>query len=74
MTALIPIVVFLAGQFSMAIWWASKVSSQLDTLSGDVKGTRAEVASLRDEVQNHDTAIAVMRAVSKAQHPNGVGK
>lgn len=74
MTSLIPIVVFLAGQFSMAIWWASKVSSQLDTLSGDVKGTRAEVASLRDEVQNHDTAIAVMRAVSKAQHPNGVGK
>lgn len=73
MTSLIPIVVFLAGQFSMAIWWASKVSSQLDTLSGDVKGTRAEVASLRDEVQNHDTAIAVMRAVSRAQ-PNGVGK
>lgn len=74
MTSLIPIVVFLAGQFSMAIWWASKVSSQLDTLSGDVKGTRAEVALLRDEVQNHDTAIAVMRAVSKAQHPNGASK
>lgn len=74
MTSLIPIVLFLAGQFSMAIWWASKVSSQLDTLSGDVKGTRAEVASLRDEVQNHDTAIAVMRAVSKAQQSNGAGK
>lgn len=74
MTALIPVALFLAVQLGAAIWWAARVSNQLDHLSADVRETRTDIASLRDEVQNHDTAIAVMRAVAKAQQSNGVGK
>lgn len=70
---LIPIALFLAGQLGVAIWWASRVSSQLDHVSLSLKETREDIASLRDEVQNHDTAIAVMRAVAKAQQSNGAG-
>jgi|LakMenEpi03Aug12_release.lakeMendotaPanAssembly.Ray.scaffolds.fasta_scaffold3859821_2 hypothetical protein len=67
---LVSVVMFLTGQLGVAIWWASRVSSQLDNLSTDVRETRAEVGKLRDEVQHHDTAIAVIRAVNKAT--NGV--
>lgn len=69
---LVPIALFLAGQLGVAIWWASKVSSQLDNVSVSLKETRGEIAALREEVQNHDTAIAVMRALTKAQQANGV--
>lgn len=70
---LIPIALFLAGQLGVAIWWASRVSNQLDHVSLSVKETRGDIAALRDEVQNHDTAIAVMRAVARAQQSNGAG-
>lgn len=64
----VSIAIFLVGQLGVAIWWASRVSAQLDNLSTDVRETRSEVGKMRDEVQNHDTAIAVMRALSKAQN------
>lgn len=68
-----PLVSFLALQGGAVIWWASRVSNQLDNLSTDVREARTDIANLRDEVQNHDTAIAVMRAVAKAQQSNGAG-
>ena len=70
---LIPVALFLAVQLGAAIWWAARVSNQLDNLSTDVREARTDIASLRTEVQNHDTAIAVMRAVAKAQSQNGAG-
>lgn len=66
--AVMPIIIFLAGQLGVAIWWASRVSSQLEGLRDDVRETRQEVGRMRDEVQNHDTAIAVMRALNKASN------
>lgn len=70
---LIPVALFLAVQLGAAIWWAARVSSQLDSLSANVNEARGDIAKLRTEVQNHDTAIAVMRAVAKAQQSNGAG-
>ena len=65
MTTVVPIIIFLAGQLGVAIWWASRVSAQLEGLRDDSRETRQEVGRLREEMQNHDTAIAVMRAVAK---------
>jgi len=73
MTPLVPIGTFLAVQLGAAIWWMARVSTQLDNVSLSVKETRGDIAALRDEVQNHDTAIAVMRAVAKSQQSNGTG-
>lgn len=75
-----PLVSFLALQGGAVIWWASRMSSQVEALGtgiahvrSDIAEVRKDVASLRDDVQNHETAIAVMQAVSKAQMRNGAG-
>ena len=75
-----PLVSFLALQGGSVIWWASRTSSQLDSLAAglvnvrnDIAEVRKDVANLREDVQNHETAIAVMQAVSKAQMRNGAG-
>lgn len=75
-----PLVSFLALQGGAVIWWASRMSMQLDTLAAglgdvrkDIAEVRKDVANLREDVQNHETAIAVMQAVSKAQMRNGHG-
>lgn len=70
---LIPVALFLAVQLGAAIWWAARVSNQLDNLSSNVDEARGDISKLRTEVQTHDTAIAVMRAVAKAQQSNGAG-
>ena len=80
MMQLWPLVSFLALQGGAVIWWASRMSTQLDTLAAglgdvrkDIAAVRKDVADLRDDVQHHETAIAVMQAVSKAQMRNGAG-
>lgn len=80
MMQLWPLVSFLALQGGAVIWWASRMSTQLDTLAAglgdvrkDIAEVRKDVANLRDDVQHHETAIAVMQAVSKAQMRNGAG-
>jgi predicted nucleic acid-binding Zn-ribbon protein len=73
-----PLISFLALQGGAVIWWASRMSMQLDALSteltnvrNDIANVRKDVANLRDDVQSHETAIAVMQAMSKAQMRNG---
>jgi hypothetical protein len=66
----ITALVHLAG----AVWWASRMSEQLAGVVKVVEETRKDIAVLRGEVQRHDTAIAVMRALDAAdRHSNGAG-
>lgn len=57
-----------------AVWWASRVSEQITAVAAVAKEVREDIADLRGEVQRHDTAIAVMRALDAAERKsNGAG-
>jgi hypothetical protein len=71
MMPLVPLATFLAVQFGAAIWWAARVSTQLDGVREDVQAISAQVKELTKAVQMHETAIAVIETVHKQQAKNG---
>ena len=71
MMPLVPLATFLAVQLGAAIWWAARVSTQLDGVREDVKAIGEQVATLTTAVQHHETAIAVIDAIHKQQAKNG---
>ena len=71
MMPLVPLATFLAVQLGAAIWWAARVSTQLDGVREDVQAISAEVKTLTKAVQSHETAIAVIETIHKQQAKNG---
>jgi hypothetical protein len=71
MMPLIPLATFLAVQLGAAIWWAARVSTQLDGVREDVQAISANVSELTKAVQGHETAIAVIETIHKQQAKNG---
>ncbi len=69
---LVPLATFLAVQLGAAIWWAARVSTQLEGVREDVQGISAQVSELTKAVQSHETAIAVIETIHKQQAKNGV--
>jgi hypothetical protein len=71
MMPLVPLATFLAVQLGGAIWWAARVSTQLDGVREDVKAISEQVKELTKAVQTHETAIAVIETVNRQQLKNG---
>lgn len=71
MMPLVPLATFLAVQLGAAIWWAARVSTQLEGVREDVQGISTEVKTLTKAVQSHETAIAVIETIHKQQAKNG---
>jgi len=67
----VPLATFLAVQLGAAIWWAARVSTQLDGVRDDVQAIGEQVKELTKAVQSHETAIAVIETVHKQQAKNG---
>ncbi len=67
MMPLVPIATFLAVQLGAAIWWAARVSTQLDGVREDVQAISEQVSELTKAVQQHETAIAVIDAIHRQQ-------
>lgn len=74
MMPLAPFATFLAVQLGAAIWWAARVSTQLEGVREDVRAITAEVKSLTKAVQDHETAIAVIETIHKQQAKNGASR
>ncbi len=68
---LVPLATFLAVQLGAAIWWAARVSTQLEGVREDVQAISAQVSELTRAVQHHETAIAVIETIHKQQAKNG---
>ena len=68
---LVPLATFLVVQLGAAIWWAARVSTQLEGVREDVKAISAQVSELTRAVQTHETAIAVIETVHRQQSKNG---
>jgi hypothetical protein len=71
MMPLLPLATFLAVQLGAAIWWAARVSTQLDGVRDDVQAISAQVKELTKAVQMHETAIAVIETVHQQQQNHG---
>lgn len=66
--AIIGLALTTLGQIVSAVSWASRISTRLDNLTGVVEETKADVAKVREIVQEHETSIEVMKAVSHASN------
>ncbi len=60
-------------QIVSAVWWASRVSQQIDELTRGVQCMSGDMRRLRDEVTAHDKSIAVIHATTQRPKPNGDG-
>jgi hypothetical protein len=68
---LVPLATFLVVQLGAAIWWAARVSTQLEGVREDVQAISEQVKELTKAVQTHETAIAVIETIHKQQAKNG---
>lgn len=55
----LTMLVHLAG----AVWWASRMSTQMDAIALSLREARTELSALRGEVQSHETRLAVIDAL-----------
>jgi hypothetical protein len=62
MVPLLPLALFLTTQLVAAIWWASRVTTTLEGIKGDVEQTHMDVQRLTERVTKHGEDIAAIRA------------
>ena len=61
---LIALGTFLALQCGAAIWWASRISSEVRAVTAAVATLALKVDKLDSSVTTHETAIAILRAMN----------
>jgi hypothetical protein len=64
----ITVLVHLAG----AIWWASRMSTQMEAVASHVREMRVDLSAVRAEVHAHDREIAVIQTLQD-RAANGSG-
>jgi hypothetical protein len=55
---------FLALQCGAAIWWASRISSEMRAVTVALAALAVKVDKLEASVTTHETAIAILRAMN----------
>jgi hypothetical protein len=62
---------FLLLQFGTAIWWASRISTEMRAVSSAITALSTKLDKLESSVSTHETAIAVIETIHKQQSMNG---
>lgn len=70
--AIVSLALTTLMQIVSAVWWASRVSQQIDELNRSVQCMSGDMRRLRDDVASHDKSIAVIHATQRPR-PNGDG-
>jgi hypothetical protein len=52
-------------QMAGVVWWASRMSTQMDQIATSMREARTELSALRGEVHAHDTRLAVLDALQE---------
>lgn len=61
---LLTLATFLLVQAGAAIWWASRISSEMRAVSTAVTALSAKVDKLEASVGTHETAIGIIKAMN----------
>ena len=60
--AILALVVTTLFQAFAAVWWASRISAQLESLQKTVDSARIDISALHAAVQAHEVELAVLRS------------
>lgn len=64
--ALASLAISMFVQIAGVVWWASRMSHQIEAITSSLKDARVELSAMRGEVQAHDTQFAILRALDDA--------
>jgi len=62
---LLSLATFLLVQAGAAIWWASRISTEMRMLNASVAMLATKIDRLDTSVTTHETAIAILRAMNE---------
>lgn len=72
--SLIGVALALAGQTLTAVWWAARLSAQVENLTAAVTAARDELHEIRTTVRIHGEDIAVLKSTNVTLRPASLGR